>query len=258
LTYFNNCIYSQMKETFSKSSISCLMRSNLKTLQGVTAEEGNDDPCWQVTQQLHLLIEKTMSNRYQKEIYSAVKGEVSQVLPSLTITNHDSPRPEIAAHLTGNFRGNTDIMENPIKKTVHGQKIQSWESEKGLAFVHNLQLSNGELVIPRAGLYYIYSQTYFRHTLTSEDSEVADASIRNKQMLQYIYKKVASYPEPILLMKNARTTCWSKDAEYGLYSIYQAGVFLLNANDRIFVSVSNISIIDMDEESSFFGVFLVS
>ncbi|XP_015216610.1 tumor necrosis factor ligand superfamily member 10 [Lepisosteus oculatus] len=257
--YFSNAL-TTMKETFSKSSISCLMRANMRTLRDldISSEEGNDDPCWQVTQQLHLLMEKTTSNHYQKEISSAVKGEVSRVLPSLTIGNQDSPRPEIAAHLTGNFMASTDEIESPKPRRVQGQKIQSWESERGLAFVHNLILNNGELIIPQAGLYYLYSQTYFRHSLPLDDSEAADNSVKNKQMLQYIYKKASSYPEPMLLMKNARTTCWSKNAEYGLYSIYQAGVFQLNVNDRIFVSVSNISIVDMDAESSFFGAFLVS
>ena len=113
---------------------------------------------------------------------------------------------------------------------------------------------NGELIIPQAGLYYMYSQTYFRHARSLEDEDKA----RNEQMLQYIYKKVVSYPEPILLMKNARTTCWSENAEYDLYSIYQAGVVQLSTGDRIFVTVSNVSTVDMDEKSSFFGAFLVT
>lgn len=53
-----------MKETFSKSSVSCLMRANLRALkaQELNAAEGKDDPCWQVTQQLHFLIEKVSLN----------------------------------------------------------------------------------------------------------------------------------------------------------------------------------------------------
>lgn len=43
----------QMKETFARSSVSCLTGADL---QSITAARG--DPCWQVTQQLHLLIEK--------------------------------------------------------------------------------------------------------------------------------------------------------------------------------------------------------
>lgn len=125
-----------------------------------------------------------------------------------------------------------------------------------------MQLSDGELVVPQAGLYYIYSQTYFRHMAALEEAEAAEeaagGSGRGKPMLQYVYKKMGSYPVPILLMKNARTTCWSQESEYSLYSIYQAGLFQLGAGDRVFVTVSNVSTIDMDEKSSFFGAFLVS
>ncbi|XP_064188720.1 tumor necrosis factor ligand superfamily member 10 [Anguilla rostrata] len=267
--YFSN-VLTTMKETFSKSSISCLMRANIKGKGlDLNADDGKDDPCWQVTQQLHFLIEKTMSNCHEKEISSAVKDEVSRVLPSLTTEDKEAPpRPEIAAHVTGTFfSGATQSAEDPTSKRVLGQKIQSWESEKGLAFLHNVKMTNGELVVPQAGLYYIYSQTYFRHTLPLGDGEeeytdgaedIEGSAVRGKQMLQYIYKKVGSYPIPILLMKNARTTCWSRSAEYGLYSIYQAGVFQLTAGDRVFVSVSNATTVDMDEKSSFFGAFLVS
>lgn len=45
-----------MKETFARSSVSCLTGGDL---QSITAVRG--DPCWQVTQQLHLLIEKVSS-----------------------------------------------------------------------------------------------------------------------------------------------------------------------------------------------------
>lgn len=43
----------QMKETFARSSVSCLTGSDLRSIAAVRG-----DACWQVTQQLHLLIEK--------------------------------------------------------------------------------------------------------------------------------------------------------------------------------------------------------
>ncbi|XP_048845235.1 tumor necrosis factor ligand superfamily member 10-like [Brienomyrus brachyistius] len=259
--YFSS-ILSTMKETFSKSSISCLMRANLRV--EFDLESGKDDPCWRVSEQIHFLIEKTMSGHYEKGISSAVKGEISRVLPYLTMEDQGAPpRPEIAAHVTGGRLAETGRTEGLSTRNVLGQKIPAWESKRGLAFLHNMELHNGELIIPQRGLYYVYSQTYFRHSQPHEEEthEVADgppSALSGKQMLQYIYKKVASYPSPILLMKNARTTCWSRDAEYGLYSIYQAGVVQLGLGDRLFVSVSNISTVDMDEKSSFFGAFLVS
>lgn len=45
----------QMQESFSRSSVSCLINANLNS----DPKEGKkSDPCWQVTQQLHHHIEK--------------------------------------------------------------------------------------------------------------------------------------------------------------------------------------------------------
>lgn len=149
------------------------------------------------------------------------------------------------------------VLGPPSNTKVQGQKIEAWESQRGLAFQNNLDMRNGELIFPQAGLYYIYSQTYFRLP-QQELKGTEEEEPRNRQVLQYIYKKMSSYPVPLLLMKNARTTCWSRDQDYGLFSIYQAGVILLSAGDRVFVTVSNISSLDMDGRSSFFGAFLVT
>lgn len=137
-----------------------------------------------------------------------------------------------------------------------GHKITSWESSRrGHSFLSNFHLRKGELIIQQTGFYYIYSQTYFRFLETVDDSTAGNKK-KNKQMVQYIYK-FTSYAEPILLMKSARNSCWSKDSQYGLYSIYQGGIYELQENDRIFVSVTNVQLVDMDEPASYFGAFLI-
>lgn len=90
---------------------------------------------------------------------------------------------------------------------------------------------------------------------TEDDSKVGNRK-KSKQMVQFIYK-FTDYPEPILLMKSARNSCWSKDSQYGLYSIYQGGIYELQENDRIFVSVTNVQLVDMDQQASYFGAFLI-
>ncbi|XP_054621602.1 tumor necrosis factor ligand superfamily member 10 isoform X2 [Dunckerocampus dactyliophorus] len=249
----------KMKETFARSSVSCLKGSDL---HGISAVQG--DPCWKVTQQLHLLIEKSLSQRYQKQISSAVRDEVSRVLPSLVTEDKSLPRPQVAAHVTGSFipelvRGDGAAVTGG--RRVHGQKITWWEGQKGLAFLQDVQLVDGELVVPRPGLYYVYAQTYFRHTNSLEvDSLEEDETVGDtgRPLLQYIYKKVSTYPLPILLMKTSRTSCWSRESQFSLHSAHQGGLFLLSPGDRLFVTVTNASAVDMDEKSSFFGAFLIS
>ncbi|NWW99636.1 TNF10 factor, partial [Alopecoenas beccarii] len=261
--YFTNEL-KQLRDTYSKSSIACLtgeeMGNFIQNLDLIESEDRAADPCWQVKWHLGKLIKKMMSRSYEENI-SAVNAD-----RALTLSQTDGQQPRgpinrIAAHLTGNSNRKNSLSPriDSSPRRGNGQKINNWESSrKGHSFLYNVELRNGELVIPQTGFYYIYSQTYFRFRENeNEDSDLL-AQIRNpKQLVQYVYK-LTNYPEPILLMKSARTSCWSKKAEYGLYSIYQGGVFQLKREDRIFVSVSNGDIVDMDKEASFFGAFMIA
>ncbi|XP_030312314.1 tumor necrosis factor ligand superfamily member 10 isoform X3 [Calypte anna] len=204
---------------------------------------------------------KQMMSRSFEENISAVNVERALTLPHTDGQQPRSPPYRIAAHLTGNSNRKSSLAPrtDSLPRRGSGQKINNWESSrKGHSFLHNVELRNGELVIPQTGFYYIYSQTYFRFRENENEGSDLLAQIRNpKQLVQYVYK-LTNYPEPILLMKSARTSCWSKKAEYGLYSVYQGGVFQLKREDRIFVSVSNSEIVDMDKEASFFGAFMVA
>lgn len=243
-----------IKETFARSSVSCLTGTDLQSITDVRG-----DLCWQVTQQVHLLIEKSLSQQRQRQRLrqnsSEVKDEVSQVLLSLS-------RPKVAAHVTGSYvpklerAGGASVFAG---RRVYGQKISWWEGRKGLAFLQDVQLVDGELVVSQPGLYYVYAQTYFRHSHLGEDGEDSEeVEDRGKPLLQYIYKKMSSYPAPILLMKTSRTSCWSRGSQYSLHSAHQGGLFPLTTGDRLFVTVTNASAVDMDEETSFFGAFLIS
>ncbi|XP_053714741.1 tumor necrosis factor ligand superfamily member 10 [Synchiropus splendidus] len=260
--HFTNSLNS-MKETFARSSVSCLTSGDLQSLSAARS-----DPCWQVTQQLHLLIEKSLSQRHQRLISSAVRDEVSRVLPSLVLDEKASARPKVAAHVTGHVVPRLEREEGggggrggapaPSGRRIQGQKISWWEGQKGLAFLQDVRLVDGELVVSQPGLYYVYAQTYFRHTQAPESESGEDGEDRGRPLLQYIYKKVSSYRDPFLLMKTSRTSCWSRGSQFSLHSAHQGGLFPLSVGDRLFVTVTNASAVDMDEKSSFFGAFLIS
>lgn len=77
-----------------------------------------------------------------------------------------------------------------------GERIGMWDGQRGLSFLQNMELRAGELLVPHAGLYYIYAQTYFRLSSTDEpDGESNGETPETKdedgaQLVQYIYKKV--------------------------------------------------------------------
>ncbi|XP_007946301.1 tumor necrosis factor ligand superfamily member 10 [Orycteropus afer afer] len=251
--YFTNEL-KQMQDEHSRSAIACFIREDDSSWD-LDDEDSVNDLCWQIKWQLHQFVRKMVLRTYEETIPTG--QEKLQDIPYL---GRERGLPRVAAHITGNSR-RTSISAAPSSKNEKtlGHKIKTWESSRtGHSFLNNLHLRNGELVIHQAGFYYIYSQTYFRFQEEETVGTVSTAENRkkNKQMVQYIYK-YTNYPDPILLMKSARNSCWSKDSEYGLYSIYQGGIFQLKENDRIFVSVTNEHLIDMDQEASFLGAFLI-
>ncbi|XP_012871647.1 PREDICTED: tumor necrosis factor ligand superfamily member 10 [Dipodomys ordii] len=247
--YFSNEL-KQMQEKYSESITACFLEEAVPWSSG--NEGAMNSPCWLVKQRLEHFTRKMVLRTFEETTPAIQEKQYGS--PSLM---RERGPQKVAAHITGTFR-RSSVLSVPHSKndTTLGQKIKSWESSrKGHSFLSNLHLRNGELIIHKAGLYYIYSQVYFRFQ-ELEESPKTGSRKRVKQMVQYIYKNT-SYPDPILLMKSARNSCWAKDSEYGLYSIYQGGVFELKENDRIFVSVTNESLIDLDQEASYFGVFLV-
>ncbi|XP_027747130.1 tumor necrosis factor ligand superfamily member 10 isoform X2 [Empidonax traillii] len=252
----------QLQDTYSKSGIACLtgeeIGNSIQNLEEIESEDREADPCWQVKWHLGKLIKKMMSKSFEENI-SAINAERTLALSHTDRQQQPrGPIHRVAAHLTGsNNRRSSLSTRYLLPRRGIGHKINWESSRKTHSFLYNVELRNGELVIPQTGFYYIYSQIYFRFRENeNEDSDVL-GQIRNpKQLVQYIYR-LTNYPEPILLMKSARTSCWSKKAEYGLYSTYQGGVFQLKREDRIFVSVSNSDLVDMDKEASFFGAFMI-
>ncbi|XP_055004106.1 tumor necrosis factor ligand superfamily member 10-like, partial [Boleophthalmus pectinirostris] len=140
-----------------------------------------------------------------------------------------------------------------------GERIHAWDGQRGLSFLLNMELKGGELLVPKAGLYYIYAQTYFRLPSTGEaEDHNGEARMEDgAELVQYIYKKMSSYTVPILLMKSSRSVCWPKGQEPGLFSLHQAGTAFLQPADRLFITVSNASTMEMDGRASYFGAFLV-
>ncbi|XP_075964084.1 tumor necrosis factor ligand superfamily member 10-like [Anarhichas minor] len=252
--YFNK-VLSTMQESFSRSSVSCLINVNLRSEDEESAEEKKSDPCWQVTQQLHYHIEKTMADRFQKEISTAMRNKMTGVLPFLSPGVRGVPLPKVAAHVTGVVSSTEPpTADGPRSSRGYlGERIRVWEGQRGLSFLQNMELRGGELLVPRAGLYYIYGQTYFRLLSTGE----TEAEEEEAQLVQYIYKKMSSYTVPILLMKSSRSACWPRGQEPGLFSLHQAGTAFLQPADRLFITVSNASAMEMDGRASYFGAFLV-
>ncbi|XP_073531008.1 tumor necrosis factor ligand superfamily member 10 [Phyllobates terribilis] len=245
--YFRNEM-KQMNENYIRNNIACLVGEDFSyVFQAASVHSADDnEPCREVKKQVQRLLRNILEEKYGVEITSLIKEKVSEVLPVSVAERQVYTGPMIAAHVTGDSKKAMTAVKVLSNGRYSGHKIIGW-SNNTLSDMNSIKVQNGELVIAKSGFYYIYAQTYFRQQ---------DAEGKEKQLVQHIYK-MTSYRDPIALMKNVKTTCWSKDAEYGLHSIYQGGVFKLNEKDRLFVTVSHERILDMDEKATFFGAFLI-
>ncbi|KAM9708727.1 tumor necrosis factor ligand superfamily member 10-like isoform 1-T1 [Menidia menidia] len=256
--YFNK-VLNTMQESFSRSSVSCLINAKLHLgSEDPPADDQRKDPCWQVTQQLHYHIEKKIADRFQKEMSTAMRNKLTGVLPVLRPGVRGVPLPKVAAHVTGvsSSLKLPAAESSPSSKGYLGERIREWDGQRGLSFLENMELRGGELLVPRAGLYYIYAQTYFR-LYSTEEAEGEPQEEEGTELVQYIYKKMSSYTGPILLMKSFQSACWPRGPEPGVFSLHQAGTAFLQPDDRLFITVSNATAMEMDGSASYFGAFLI-
>ncbi|XP_023692983.1 tumor necrosis factor ligand superfamily member 10-like [Paramormyrops kingsleyae] len=203
------------------------------------------EPCIKLAEGIKSYISKVTENLILKHTFQEprvrprVKSPTGPQRPSAHLTLRDSSGP-----------ASTLKAPQPDLHQSCRHPLRSWTSHSFGAHLHNMTLSNGQLRVPQDGRYFLYAQVYFRYPSPSE----GDLGSTSHQLIQCVYKKT-SYIQPIQLLKGVGTKCWAPDAEYGLHSVYQAGLFELRAGDELFVSVSSPGTVHADESSSYFGAF---
>jgi tumor necrosis factor ligand superfamily protein 10 len=124
--------------------------------------------------------------------------------------------------------------------------LRHWEDNHGRAHSFGgLSYRNGELIIPKVGRYYIYSQLYFQ----DENDK--------PHLIHYVH--LTSNNITSVIMRSVTSRCPSKKSNMYLFSSYQGGVFPLNIGDRLSVGVSegHSGAVSMEESASFFGAFMI-
>ncbi|XP_066457370.1 tumor necrosis factor ligand superfamily member 10 isoform X2 [Eleutherodactylus coqui] len=208
--YFRNEL-KQMNENYKTSNLACLVGDDFSYLvQDINSDDEKKDPCREVRRQVQRAIRRILEEKYGHEITSLIKEKVSDVLPVSVAEKQVYTAPMIAAHVTGSSNKAVPTIKSLLNGHHSEHKITEW-SNNTLSHMNSIKVQDGELIIAKSGFYFIYAQTYFRHR---------DDDGKAKQLVQRIKRKT-NYGDPIELMKNVKTTCWSKSAEYGLHSIYQ-------------------------------------
>uniref|UniRef100_UPI00398F684F TNF superfamily member 10, like n=1 Tax=Pristiophorus japonicus TaxID=55135 RepID=UPI00398F684F len=213
------------------------------------SDQIRNDPCWRLANSIKLLTNKVADNTVKQRIIKDVMNNlpVGVLKSAVQLDDKSSHRP--SAHLSVRFGSLPDLSHHLDQSCQH---LVKWGIGKGLSHIQNMTIHHGKLQASQTGRYYIYSQTYFRY----QHKVIADSAKPNEQQLvQCIYKMTTTYASPILLMKSVGTKCWAANAEYGLNSIYQGGLFELKAGDEIFVTISDRELVDDNVASSYFGSF---
>ncbi|NWU92815.1 TNFL6 factor, partial [Upupa epops] len=134
-----------------------------------------------------------------------------------------------AAHLTG----------NPSQ-----QKLPlEWEPISGHAFTSGIQYRDQGLIINETGLYFVYSSILFR-----------DWSCSNQAVTHIVYKKNPMSPGSHVLMEDKRINYCAGQKTWAQKS-YLGALFQLRKMDSLYVNVSQISLVNFEESSTFFGLF---
>ena len=107
--------------------------------------------------------------------------------------------------------------------------------------------SNGALIVPEDGLYYVYSQFYFHHTDERKDPN----------MVHFMYKESGSGGETILTSIVTRGKKIENKAI--LFNSYTGGLHKCKKGDKLMVGVSDElkGMVMYVETHTYFGAYLV-
>ena len=118
----------------------------------------------------------------------------------------------------------------------------------------NIQYDNGYLVIPKKGLYFVYSQLYL---VDYPSDGVTNKTIKTTRRFTHkvvrtniLYKQMREKP----ILQNTQSKCWTRRRGFWEMTSYVGAVLYLRREDRLAVKVSNTSLIHHNPKASYFGI----
>ncbi|NXN19895.1 TNFL6 factor, partial [Indicator maculatus] len=118
-----------------------------------------------------------------------------------------------------------------------------WEPTSGHAFTSGMQYRAQGLVINETGLYFVYSNVLFRHSLCTA-----------QVLTHVVYKRNPTSPSSQVLMEDKILNYCMGPQKWARKS-YLGAVFKLGKMDSLHVNVSKIALVSFEESKTFFGLF---
>ncbi|KAI5130816.1 tumor necrosis factor ligand superfamily member 11 [Manis pentadactyla] len=200
------------------------------------------DSCKRIKQGFHAAVQKELQHIVRSQHIRAEKAMLEGSW--LDVARRGKPDSQPFAHLTINA---TDIPSGS-----HKVRLSSWYHDRGWAKISNMTFSNGKLIVNQDGFYFLYANICFRHHETS-----GDLATEHLQLMVYVTKTSIRILSSQTLMKGGSTKYWSGNSEFHFYSINVGGFFKLRSGEEISIEVSNPSLLDPDQDATYFGAFKV-
>uniref|UniRef100_A0A8D0EEK3 Tumor necrosis factor ligand superfamily member 6 n=1 Tax=Salvator merianae TaxID=96440 RepID=A0A8D0EEK3_SALMN len=160
----------------------------------------------------------------------------------------DALRKVTSIHLVGSLKkpGGSDSVKRRAHLTANQKSAPlEWESTYGHAFISGVRYENGGLVIDEAGLYFVYSKVFFR-----------GQTCANQPLGHVVYKRSPAYPDIQVLMEDRNMNYCTAVRMWGKSS-YLGALFNLSRQDSVYVSVSEVSLVNPEESKTFFGLYML-
>ncbi|XP_070570961.1 tumor necrosis factor ligand superfamily member 10-like [Ptychodera flava] len=224
--------------TGSQNLLNCCS-ANQETLERLITKAVEDEK--QLFQQSRPEIQQPTLGEIERQIQRLLQNNRTQVQPSLGSSRSSIP---VAVHVT---RASTC--------TSPGQQIESnrikvgpWEASNGLAFSENVVNDGYHLIVPKSGLYLVYSQVYFRY-----ERENAGSNIDDNELLHF----TSHVNDARDLMKSVSI----REGEVTYITSFHSGLFKLREGDKIYMKVylpSSEVKVGCPDESTFMGMNMVN
>uniref|UniRef100_A0A667WHG9 Tumor necrosis factor n=1 Tax=Myripristis murdjan TaxID=586833 RepID=A0A667WHG9_9TELE len=152
------------------------------------------------------------------------------------------------------------LRKRDFSKNFKGQV--EWKNDRGPAFAQGgFKLQDNKIIIPRTGLYFVYSQASFRVTCNDEDDN-GNAGRHFTPLSHTVLRFSDSIGGDASLMSVVRSACQSSAHEdstrigEGWYNaLYLGAVFQLNKGDKLWTETNQLAELETEGDKTFFGVF---
>ncbi|XP_076847198.1 tumor necrosis factor (ligand) superfamily, member 10 like 4 [Brachyhypopomus gauderio] len=194
------------------------------------------------------LMKQEAQNLAQEILLLEIRNSLWRTLGEHNITQSFKPAIHLGAkqwlkhhhHLqkTGESRDPTHALEQ-----LHWDSTGTQTTQEGLMLLS----ADGEIQVPQSGIYFVYSHVHFESTLGL-----------HVPFMQYLFKRTALYPQPLMLSKAGAAPCLSSESGVELYSSQQGALFHLERGDRLSLYVLNTAAVRFPSESTYFGAFMIN